>query len=81
VETFVVRAWRSGDDDRLPTGDRDNLRGVVEHVATGTSMPFSDVGELITFLLGRPDGGEGDSEEGADRGPSDQGEGGRSDGG
>jgi len=53
----VVRAWRSaGDDD--PAGDDDTLRGVVEHVGTGTTTPFQDEEQLIDFLRARPgDGG------------------------
>jgi hypothetical protein len=54
METFVVRAWRSGGD--ASTGD-DVLRGVVEHVASGRTMPFRDVEQLITFLRS-PDGGD-----------------------
>jgi hypothetical protein len=55
VETFVVRAWRSAPDDE-PLDD--TLRGVVEHVGTGASMPFRDVDQLISFLRSRPaDGG------------------------
>lgn len=50
-----MRAWRSGGD--ASTGD-DVLRGVVEHVASGRTMPFRDVEQLITFLRSRPDGGD-----------------------
>jgi hypothetical protein len=57
METFVVRAWRSDATDGLSTCD-DTLRGVVEHVGTGTTMPFRDVEQLITFLRTRPDGDE-----------------------
>jgi hypothetical protein len=57
METFVVRAWRSaGDDD--PARQGDTLRGVVEHVGTGTTAPFQDEEQLIDFLRARPgDGG------------------------
>jgi hypothetical protein len=62
VETFVVRAWRPAGDAR-PTVGRDgavdggdadgHLRGVVEHVGSGESMPFRDAAELVRFLTGR----------------------------
>jgi hypothetical protein len=55
METFVVRAWRSA-----PDGDPadDGLRGVVEHVGSGASMPFRDADQLVSFLRSRP--GDGD---------------------
>ena len=53
----MVRAWRSDATDDLSTCD-DILRGVVEHVGTGTTMAFRDVEQLITFLRTRPDGDE-----------------------
>jgi hypothetical protein len=59
VETFVVRAWRSDAEDE-PASSTDGLRGVVEHVATGTSMPFRDADQLVTFLRSAPGGDAGD---------------------
>ena len=60
METFVVRAWRPRADEALPHDDDDrSLRGVVEHVATGASIPFRDADQLVAFLLG---GDEGDSD-------------------
>ena len=59
METFVVRAWRPRADEALPHDDDRSLRGVVEHVATGASIPFRDADQLVAFLLG---GDEGDSE-------------------
>ena len=53
-----MRAWRSDTGGRLAPGDEGALRGVVEHVGTGTTMPFRDVEQLITFLRARPDSGE-----------------------
>ncbi len=47
-----MRAWRSGGE--ASTGD-EVLRGVVEHVPSGRTMPFRDVEQLITFLRS-PDG-------------------------
>jgi hypothetical protein len=51
METFVVRAWRPAADESLPS-DADALRGVVEHVGSGTTMPFRDVDQLVAFMLG-----------------------------
>jgi hypothetical protein len=58
VETFVVRAWRSDADGDPSTGEDDALRGVVEHVGTGATMPFRDVEQLISFIRARPGDGE-----------------------
>ncbi|HEX6420345.1 MAG TPA: hypothetical protein VFZ77_17730 [Acidimicrobiales bacterium] len=59
METFVVRAWRShAGEEPADDGDED-LRGVVEHVASGTSTPFRDVDQLITFLRSAPGGHAG----------------------
>ena len=56
METFVVRAWRD-DPDGAPATDG-SLRGVVEHVATGASTPFTDAEQLLSFLRSSPgDGG------------------------
>ena len=52
----MVRAWRE-DPDGEPTTD-DSLRGVVEHVATGASTPFSDAEQLLRFLRCGPGAGE-----------------------
>ncbi len=54
METFVVRAWRSGGE--ASTGD-EVLRGIVEHVASGRTMPFHNVEQLVTFLRSL-DGGD-----------------------
>jgi hypothetical protein len=64
VETFVVRAWRSSTDDISPDDEPadDTLRGVVEHVGSGASMPFRDVDQLISFLRSRPADGGSDRE-------------------
>ena len=54
----MVRAWRAGAEGE-PSGDGDDtLRGVVEHVASGTSIPFRDADQLVTFLRSSPGGGE-----------------------
>lgn len=57
METFVVRAWRAGTTTAGSMEDDGTLRGVVEHVGTGTSMPFGDAEQLIAFLRSPPDGG------------------------
>ena len=54
----MVRAWRSDAEDAPSTDGDDALRGVVEHVATGTTMPFRDVDQLVTFLRSRPEDGD-----------------------
>lgn len=51
----MVRAWRSDGVVDDPSTGAEALRGVVEHVASGTSMPFRDVAQLITFLRSPPD--------------------------
>lgn len=51
----MVRAWRSDSGEGDPSTGDDALRGVVEHVASGTSMPFRDVAQLVTFLRSPPD--------------------------
>ena len=52
-----MRAWRE-DPDSEPTSDA-GLRGVVEHVATGTSTPFRDADQLLDFLRSPCDPGGG----------------------
>ncbi len=47
----MVRAWRPAADEGLPS-DADALRGVVEHVGSGTTVPFRDVDQLVAFMLG-----------------------------
>ena len=54
----MVRAWRSDADGDPPTGEDDALRGVVEHVGTGATMPFRDVEQLISFIRAGPGDGE-----------------------
>jgi hypothetical protein len=44
METFVVRVFVPVEDDRGP------LRGVVEHVGTGSREPFQGGDRLIGFL-------------------------------
>lgn len=54
METFVVRAWRAAAEDRVDVdGGDDRLRGVVEHIASGESIPFRDAAELVSFLVGQ----------------------------
>ena len=55
----MVRAWRSDGGDEPASGGADGLRGVVEHVATGTSMRFRDADQLVTFLRSAPGGDAG----------------------
>ncbi len=68
METFVVRVWTDGDASAAPGGhpsdhrtpDRDELRGILRHVATGTEHRFATVGELVGLLrdTARPAAGE-----------------------
>jgi hypothetical protein len=46
METFVLRIW-VGSRDRPTHGP---LRGVVEHVRTGSSVAFRSVRELAAYL-------------------------------
>jgi hypothetical protein len=56
METFVVRAWRAAAEVRTDVDDRDHsLRGVVEHIGSGDSIPFRDADELVRFLVGQAD--------------------------
>lgn len=56
VETFVVRAWRAAPEVRTDVDDGDHsLRGVVEHIGSGDSIPFRDADELVRFLVGQAD--------------------------
>lgn len=46
MDTFVVRAWVRADE-----GERDaELRGVVEHVATGQTSAFIGGEQLLAFI-------------------------------
>ena len=47
METFVLRIWVPGTDQ--PARSRP-LRGVVEHVATGSSATFRSVHDLAAHL-------------------------------
>jgi len=59
METFVVRAWRAATEVRTDVDDGDHsLRGVVEHIGSGDSIPFRDADELVRFLVGQADDGE-----------------------
>jgi hypothetical protein len=54
METFVVRAWRAAADVRSDVDDAAHeLRGVVEHIGSGDSIPFRDADELVQFLVGQ----------------------------
>jgi hypothetical protein len=58
METFVVRAWRQATEVRTDVDDDDGdrgLRGVVEHIGSGDSIPFRDANELVRFLVGQAD--------------------------
>lgn len=56
----MVRAWRAAAEDRVDVdGGDDSLRGVVEHVASGESIPFRDADELVSFLVGQAGHEEG----------------------
>ena len=50
METFVLRVWVPEDDgaEASPPG----LRGVLEHVKSGRSVPFRDPAHLAALLLG-----------------------------
>ncbi|GAA1712301.1 hypothetical protein GCM10009745_70590 [Kribbella yunnanensis] len=45
MQTFVVRVWSPADG---PPGDE--LRGIVQHIATGQSIPFRTRLELIHVI-------------------------------
>jgi hypothetical protein len=49
MQTFVVRVWTPA--SAPPTaGDREVLRGVVEHPVTGDNETFATEDELLAFL-------------------------------
>ncbi len=55
METFVVRVWRAADPE--PEGSTPwaaQLRGLVEHVGTGTAARFGGGEELLRFLRRPP---------------------------
>jgi hypothetical protein len=54
MDTFVVRVFRNEDSA--------TIQGVVSRVATGDSVTFQSVGELVAFLAD-PGGGPGIGEE------------------
>jgi hypothetical protein len=59
METFVVRAWRAATEARTDVDDVDpGLRGVVEHIGSGDTIPFRDANELVRFLVEQADDGE-----------------------
>jgi len=63
METFVVRAWRAAAEVRTDVDDGDQgLRGVVEHIGSGDSIPFRDANELVRFLVGQADDEEVESD-------------------
>ena len=47
METFVVRVWKPGAEDR-PEG----LRGTVMQLSSGVSVIFTEPDALIRFLAG-----------------------------
>ncbi len=52
----MVRAWRAATEVRTDVDDSDHgLRGVVEHIGSGDSIPFRDANELVRFLVGQAD--------------------------
>jgi hypothetical protein len=54
VETYVVQIWiRSDEDEEAPS--RGELRGFVEHVASGRREPFRDSGQLLAFFETKQD--------------------------
>ena len=50
METFVVRVWRAAGEPMIPETARMQLRGLVEHVGTGTTARFGGGEELLQFL-------------------------------
>lgn len=50
MKTFVVRVWTPTE----PIDDTQTLRGLVERIGSGSSVPFAGEGELLAFL--RQDG-------------------------
>lgn len=48
METFVVRVWVPAAAE--PCRDDTGLRGIVEHVSSQRSRPFTDAGELLGFV-------------------------------
>jgi hypothetical protein len=53
VETYVVQIWIGSEDEEAPR--RGDLRGFVEHVASGRHEPFRDTGELLAFFEAQQD--------------------------
>lgn len=51
MDTFIVRVWTAGEGTAPPAGDP-HLRGVVEHVRSGSETVFQDPAELLAFLEG-----------------------------
>jgi hypothetical protein len=47
METFVVRVWKPGADDRP-----DGLRGTATHLSSGVHVIFTEPDALIRFLAG-----------------------------
>ncbi len=47
METVVVRLWVPTEQ---ATGAHEPLRGIVEHVGSGSSAAFGDESELLTFM-------------------------------
>ncbi len=51
METFVVRVWKPGAEDR-PEG----LRGTATHLGSGVSVVYTEPEALIRFLAGEEQG-------------------------
>ncbi len=48
METFIVRLWVPSD-----SSEQEQLRGVVEHVGSGSETTFVDEDELLATLRAR----------------------------
>ena len=48
-DVFLVNLWREGDGHKLPSAD---WRGSVEHVHSRRRLYFTDLIDLVTFLVG-----------------------------
>jgi hypothetical protein len=51
METYVVQIWAPSEEAE----SRGDLRGFVEHVATGRREPFRTIAELIAFFDAQQD--------------------------
>ena len=50
VETFVVRIWTPADRDQPTAGPLQGLRGIVEHVGSGSNAAFQDAEQLLDLI-------------------------------